>query len=389
MKVLHLIDAGTPETGPCTRRLAAASADCLGDRRHDGLLVGGPPRVAAEPHAGPGLRLRGSLGAPRRFPPLAARGLRAFLRGRGAAGGWDVVHAWSLSAGALAAAGARGVPVVVSVVDDPAGRRPGPLLRFAARRVSRGAAAVLPASEAVRASCAALGVHTDRLEVTPPGVDPAALRVERRAVREAWGVEDSAFVVGLLVEPVPLGHAWAAGDAVGRLALTGRNSRVVVPAEPADRPGAAAWLRPLALARIVIVDDAITRPWRVAAGLDAALVVTAGRPGQGRAAAARGAVRPVPGVLPALWAMAAGVPVVAEDSPVTREIAEGCAGPLLAPGDVNGAAQHLLRLATDRSRAAEIGAAGRALVERRFSLPAFAGRLAEVYGSVVSRSASC
>ena len=89
----------------------------------------------------------------------------------------------------------------------------------------------------------------------------------------------------------------------------------------------------------------VAEPWRIVHGLDAAMLIGGdlnsmdlrgtGSPfarltGGGRR------LRPMPGIMPLLWAMSAGVPVVAEASDAVRDVVEdGRTGLLVNQHDIN------------------------------------------------------
>jgi glycosyltransferase involved in cell wall biosynthesis len=78
--------------------------------------------------------------------------------------------------------------------------------------------------------------------------------------------------------------------------------------------------------------------------------------------------------------MAAGLPVVATDVGAVREVVEdGVNGFLVAPGDDAAIAAAVERLVADRELRARLGAAGRALVERRCALEPLADVHAGAY----------
>jgi glycosyltransferase involved in cell wall biosynthesis len=88
-----------------------------------------------------------------------------------------------------------------------------------------------------------------------------------------------------------------------------------------------------------------------------------------------------------LEALASGVPVVLSDIPPHREIADGVDFvPLVPPGDTRGfaAAIREAKRMTPAGRA-EVGARGRALVERRFGLRVMHDSYERVYRSVLAR----
>ncbi len=91
-----------------------------------------------------------------------------------------------------------------------------------------------------------------------------------------------------------------------------------------------------------------------------------------------------------LEAMASGLPVVATAVGGNPElVADGRSGLLVPPDDVDAMAQALLRLARDPQAARAMGAAGRADVERRFSLDAMVAAYQRLYvRGQVTRSTS-
>jgi phosphatidylinositol alpha-1,6-mannosyltransferase len=80
-----------------------------------------------------------------------------------------------------------------------------------------------------------------------------------------------------------------------------------------------------------------------------------------------------------LEASAAGLPVVAGNSAGAKDAVEdGATGRLVDPTDVNAVGLAILELFRNRERARALGAAGRARVEREFSLQKRAARIVEV-----------
>jgi glycosyltransferase involved in cell wall biosynthesis len=84
--------------------------------------------------------------------------------------------------------------------------------------------------------------------------------------------------------------------------------------------------------------------------------------------------------------MAAGLPVIASDFPMWREVVEGneC-GLCVDPSDPSAIAEAITRLADDPARRAEMGANGRRAVERLYNWEAEAGRLLEAYARLLGR----
>ena len=88
-------------------------------------------------------------------------------------------------------------------------------------------------------------------------------------------------------------------------------------------------------------------------------------------------------------AAAAGRPMVATDVPGCRELVrQGCEGFLVPFGDVETAAQALLRLAGDQALRLRLGAAANARFQKRFTVAAVKAVFADLYRSLLSVGAS-
>ena len=88
-------------------------------------------------------------------------------------------------------------------------------------------------------------------------------------------------------------------------------------------------------------------------------------------------------------AAAAGRPMVATDVPGCRELVrQGCEGFLVPFGDVETAAQALLRLAGDQALRLRLGAAANARFHQRFTVAAVKAVFADLYRSLLSVGAS-
>ncbi len=87
-----------------------------------------------------------------------------------------------------------------------------------------------------------------------------------------------------------------------------------------------------------------------------------------------------------LEAMATGLPVIATRVGGNAElVVPGDTGEIVPPADAEALAASLVRLATDPARAAAMGRAGRAVVERRFSLPAMVAAYQGLYDRLLAR----
>ena len=248
----------------------------------------------------------------------------------------------------------------------------------------------------VRSAYERLGLEMRGLTVLRPAVDPGSVGLRDEGNGEGirwrrWAADRDTFVVGLLSEPPGWGDAQAAMIAVSLVDLTGRRVKLVVHPAARGRLEVRGWARKLDLERHLVVDEALAEPWRVVRGLDAVLLgFGASRDGAVRrcepALPGDGCRRPVSGVLPLLWAMAAGVPVIVEEAgPGRGIIQDGHNGLLVDAHDNNGVAVHIMRLYDDRAAAARLGDAARKHVETRFRIDDYCRRLGEVYEEVATK----
>jgi glycosyltransferase involved in cell wall biosynthesis len=367
----------------------------LGDHRHDVLIIGRGEHLALAGACG--LDPLGGIPVPLSRTVLGREALLRIVSAyESALGPYDLLHAWTLSAAVLAAHAVRRRRVLAGAVIGPAAVR-GPAVTMAARRLERRGVRLLAGSSTVRREYEAAGFDPALLSVLPPAVDRRAVAVEDRArLRERWGADENTFVVGLQSDPVPWADGSAAVGAVARAALTGRDIKLVVHPDAFYGRNLHQWIVGVAMRDRIVVEGDAAEPWRISAGLDAALCMTgcstAGNgararprrrpartwPAADRVAAlvglplrgatlhrpAAGAARPLPGVLPVLWAMAAAVPVIGEATDAVRElIKDGRTGLLVGRGDANAAAKRILQLSDDPGAATRIGAAGQALVD--------------------------
>jgi glycosyltransferase involved in cell wall biosynthesis len=212
--------------------------------------------------------------------------------------------------------------------------------------------------------------------------------LDRNTIRSRWsgqtGIDDGNFVIGMLGEPVAAVDVRDAATMAARLALAGREIRLLVHSAAVGRIAAQRFLERLSLNDVLIIDDAVAEPWRVVSGLDAALLLS-------------GIGRPVNFALPLLWALAAGLPVIAEALPgsgrpagplVHDDIEDEVNGLLVQPGDVNGACCRLARVYDDRAAGARLGRAAKALVNDACHINAYCMRLKHVYELLMAHRAA-
>ena len=97
-------------------------------------------------------------------------------------------------------------------------------------------------------------------------------------------------------------------------------------------------------------------------------------------------VRPEPFGLVLVEAMATAKPVVAaRQGGVPEVVDEGVTGLLTEPGDARAAAEAMLDVLSDASRAASLGAAGRARAEELFDVRTYVRRIEAMYSTILQR----
>lgn len=386
MRILHLVDPGSPGGGACTLRTIAEVTTRLHSIQHEVLILGtAPHRGLAERCDVP---VTGHLGLPTGWLTGGRRPLRRVINDFQRAGGaFDLVHAWTPRSAVLAALAA---PHHRRLGTFSIGPVTGVLTPLLVALLEHRPMPILAASAGVREEFRSMGLPRRLISLLPPGINPDSFEpTPREAVRERWAVDPSTLVVGMLSEPVNWADAEIAAIVISRLALSGRDVRLVVHHEAHRRPHAERWLQQLELRHLVVSDDEAAEPWNVVAGLDAALLIggelnamnlrDAGSPfslliGGGRR------LRPMPSVLPLLWAMAAGVPVIAESSVAVRDIVEdGVSGLLVAQGDTNAVCDRLMHLHDDRTIAGRVGGAAAEHVREDFHIAHFCVRLKQAY----------
>ncbi len=196
MRILHLIDPAAPGGGPCTLKLLAETLSRVGGR-HDVLIAGTSEHLALARRCG--LTPLGRIRTPLNRPTLARSAIGRVLRHRERFGGrYDLIHAWTTSAGASAVLVTRRHPVLATAAAGS--RTAGGDLGMIARR----GVPVLTATAATAARLLAGGYPPQLVTVLPPSVDPGSIAMEqRRLLRESWGADETTFVVGHLGEHGP------------------------------------------------------------------------------------------------------------------------------------------------------------------------------------------
>lgn len=333
MRVLHLIDVASAWGGACTQRLAAQTIvrlQAAGWPDHQTLLIG--RQSDARDAAQCGLNAVGTIWPLRGRTLGAVRGLTRWLAAcRHAGAAPDVIHAWSSSAGALAAMAAAEFPRVVT---------PKPLA----------------------------------VDLRP------AVRTPRDVIRDRWqradGVGRDEFVLGLLGEPAECFDARHAMHVGARTGLSSRRIRMVMSGSALGRPEQQRFLAQLDLDQVIVQDEGALRPWEIVEGLDAALMLA---PAPRRRCGGQSLSS-----LPALWAAAAEVPVIAEaTAPLDGLVQHEQTGLIFPAGDLNVACDRLARLHDDRPLAQRLTKAAHRAATKRFTIEVFSRRVSEAWRQAI------
>ncbi|MFP4145914.1 MAG: hypothetical protein ACLFV3_12320 [Phycisphaeraceae bacterium] len=346
MPSLHLIDAASPQACPTTLALLADQPD-----RGPVLLLGGQPLARAADAAG--LRDVARVGMPGGQPLL---NLPALARQMRQAEPFDHVDAWSPASFAAAGLLRPRCPRRLTLTQPLA---PKPLTRLA-RQIgrARAAARLRALTETIAADLLAAGLPASAIETADPRLNLARLDgVSREDLRSRWNVADATRVVALLSDPADSADAaeGAMAAALVREALrgAGREADLALLVHPAQhrRPRAERRNEQQDRPIRILQEPGLASPWSVLAGCDAAICPDPRRSRLGL-----------------LWALAAGCPVVAVDTPETRGWLGERGAALLALSDRSKALAHQLhRLLTEPETAETLVHRGLALAGRAAS----------------------
>jgi glycosyltransferase involved in cell wall biosynthesis len=393
VRIVHLADPSVPGGGACALAELAGVLRHAQGASHTVVLIGQRRHEQLARRCGLPVHLRVPL--PAGVPSLARKTLA--VRAAPLIDRQCVIVAWAARAAAIAASAWPGVHVLARLSVGP---MPVKGLGWFLGDSSASFVSTLPATAALAQACVKCGFDSQGVWVLPPGIDllspGMAARVE---VRRRWGEEfamiDDAFVVGLLGEPVSWPDARMAVEIVARVALSGRKVKLLMHPAVSRRLEAITLLRRLNMREMVMETDDLAEPWRVLAGMDAALVLGVDFRAIGNAirSAVRPGIdvgenpeqvptgdsqhrRPSPSVSPIAWSFAAGVPVVAHDLPSNREVIEhDVTGLLAGERNMNGVSDGLARLHDDWPLRQRLTTAAGRIAKERFGMSALAEQL--------------
>jgi glycosyltransferase involved in cell wall biosynthesis len=351
----------------------------------DSLLAGGGERVAVEtacaldrsrfaPHV---LVSRGTgpleatlvrhsvpftfLGRRRGFSP------RRFVRAHRIIRRADLLHAHKFGSSVWASLLARTTRVPLVTHEHTWNGERSAARRFGYRwLIGPVAARILCVSERIASSVISDGAPAERVQIVPNGVAPEKA-LGRAEARAELRLPDDAFVAGIVARLRPEKAHEVLLEAVARartettviLCVVGDGTRREELQDLADRLG---------IADIVVWSGEQPDAGRLFSAFDVSVICS------------RFEALP----LAALEALGAGVPLVATAVGALPDLLAGGAGTVVPVGDSDAIADALVSLAEDASRRVEMGAVGRDLVARDYSLARSVALVEGVYDDVLT-----
>lgn len=296
-RVLHAIDQNSPQaTGP-TLALMATALNGQSEVQQHVLLVGTDRlRTLAERC---GLKSAGHLTMIRGRPWTSALAVRRWWKQQG---GFDLIHCWSLGVWILLGFITPQTPRILTLTCLPTARELR-LLRIWCRDRRfglRGRVGCLLTHVPCLQSLLALGLEAESVQSFPPAVDGVLLEPARASLlRQRWGLaHPQAKVVAVVGDPPWQADVMLAALAVG-LAEEARDRQalplyLLVHPHQKHRRRALRALAAFGKRDRLIEEPELETPWRVLSGCDLAM-----------------APEPNACGLTLLWAMAAGLPLIA------------------------------------------------------------------------------
>lgn len=360
MKVLHLetgrhLYGGARQVLYLMRGLAALGVD-------QALLCGRGSAIAAAARA-EGLEVLAVPVAGDLDPVLSLRTRRAVARS-----GADLLHVHSRKGadlwGPLGAALA-GVPVVITRRVD--NRDWWPLVRLKTRLARQFAAISL----GVRGVMVADGVPAARITLIHSAIDLESYSPDRDhcRLREDFGLPADSLVMGVIAQLIDRKGHRDLLETLPELVARFPHLRLLVFGQGPLRASLEARVRDLGLVDTVVFAGFDPELQRRMACFDL-VVHPARREGLGVAL---------------LEAAASGVPIVAcAAGGIPEAVRDGVNGILVPPADSAALGRAIAELAADAGRRRALGAAGRALMEREFSIPAMSAAYRDLYREVLA-----
>ncbi|HEY5641164.1 MAG TPA: glycosyltransferase [Dehalococcoidia bacterium] len=242
------------------------------------------------------------------------------------------------------------------------------LYRFVEDRLTRFVDAVVPNSEAGRDYVLSRGINEDKVRVIYNGVAPertTCLPDDRAAVRASFGIRADEPVVGIVASLTPAKDHETFLQAASIVRTHVPSTRFLIVGDGPLRPRIEARVLELGLSDAVVFAGHRAQIAPFIGTMDTAVLSSCDHEGCSNFL---------------LEAMGLSRPIVATDIGGNRELfASGEAGLFVEPGDAAAMASATLRILTAPQLADEFGNRGRAVFERRFTLPTMIRAYEDLY----------
>jgi len=370
-RVLHLIDAASPQAAPTTLALIADAQKRVSDIHQDVVLLGGESLGASAYQAG--VKVLAHIGVP--FGHAMAGWWTVLKKfSRAAWQQYDLIHCWSVGALTLASLMDRNKPRIYSVTNLP-DKRTVHWLRMLSGE--SGSVTFLATSSTIRRELLSGGVEESATHVLRPGLDMGRIaHQDRQKLRESWEVDpDKAIVIAILSDPPTAADAVPGMLACG-LAIASRaddRDHIHMLAHPHQHMHARAKQShyPVNRRESLITDPAVQTPWATLPGCD--MAVALGNQGCG---------------LSMLWAMAANVPIIGEATYAVSEILEDRHSALLTMPNVEKVVgDRMCRLIDDKQLAWQLRDTARHEAYSYFSCQRYCSSIKDVYEQICNGKA--
>ena len=367
LRVLHLVENDPGPTEPMTLALVAESIQGSDTYTSKLLLLGGRTSITDAEKIG--IHNADRLGLPGTIPLLGWAAARNWL---GHQQSFDLVHCWSAGSLMLACVMLPQTPKIWTVARPPAVGVIKRLL-WLTRRHRAGQVTALVTTEWAQQALARGGWNLVAIPLLEPAIDLARIHTRRDDIRHRWKVDAKTQVVALVSEPTSEADALRASVAANQTyeALKSRRGpeprlRLLVHPRQYRRHAAQKTMEAFGSPAGIIQEGRLDSPWSVLPGCDAALALG------GTSAGLQ-------------WAMASGVPVVAELTGALGALTDDGRTALLArPHDHLSIASQLLRLLHEPHMAAALAKRARIQIEQRSNPQLYRRDLAEHYARTIS-----
>ena len=366
MRVLHLIDAVSPQATATTLALLAESLGQTDHVQNHPVLLGGTDLTRASQAAG--LENTTTLGTPFGHALLAWSRVRRYAQLHGP---FNLIHCWSVGTLSLATMLFRNVPRVCTLTLQPSQRSIGWIRAMS--RESGNRTTLLPISNTIRQALLGRGVPPSAVHVLRPGINMGRIHSgNRQDLRRGWDAQsENIKVIAILndpptiADPSTLATALMMADSSAPLAKI--ELRLLVHPSQAKLLQIAQSMKQIGLDVSIIQEPKLSQPWSILPGCDLGL-----------------ALGDHAGGLALLWAMASNVPIIGDATYAVSEIVEDHHSALLTqPHSATSIAHRITQLVCDPQLSWQLRDTARHEAYSYFSCQQYSQSLKTVYQQVV------